>query len=362
MILACLALVIVAFLIACPLTASMRRVGLWLGQMDRPGERKIHTTPIPATGGVAIFAGIALPLAAVLTGAWSVPQSWWPAAVRPHLPGVREQTAMALALLGCLAVLHVIGWVDDRRGLGPWAKLWVQIGAATVLVTFFQVRLLELLGPIPSMVVTVLWFVAITNAFNFLDNMDGLSAGVACVCACLFFAAATVGGQWFIAGLLALLIGALLGFLVFNFPPAVIFMGDAGSLVIGFLLAFCSVRITYLDPASGLEPQWWGVLAPVIVLAIPLYDLASVTLLRLWQGKSPFVGDTQHFSHRLVRKGLSRRAAVGVIWACTLAAGLSGVMLPHLSAWQAALAVAQTAAILFVLALLEKKTPPAVER
>jgi UDP-GlcNAc:undecaprenyl-phosphate GlcNAc-1-phosphate transferase len=131
-------------------------------------------------------------------------------------------------------------------------------------------------------------------------------------------------------------------------------MGDAGSLVVGFLVAFCSVRVTYYDPSMGPAP-WWAVFTPLIVLAIPLYDLTSVTLIRLAQGRSPFVGDTQHFSHRLVRKGLSRRAAVMVIYACTLAAGLGGILLGRLTeGWAALLVVAQTLAILLVLALLER--------
>jgi len=210
-----------------------------------------------------------------------------------------------------------------------------------------------------SVAVTVLWFAAITNAFNFLDNMDGLSAGVATICAALLLACALLSGQWFVAGVLALLIGALLGFLAFNFPPASIFMGDGGSLVIGFLLAFGSVRVTYtdLDTPAATSGGWWAVLTPLVVLAIPLYDLTSVTLIRLSQGRSPFVGDTQHFSHRLVQRGLTRSAAVIVIYAGTLAAGLGGVLLTQVThAWQAGLIAAQTAVILIMLALLERGT------
>jgi UDP-GlcNAc:undecaprenyl-phosphate GlcNAc-1-phosphate transferase len=192
----------------------------------------------------------------------------------------------------------------------------------------------------------------ITNAFNFLDNMDGLAGGVATICAGIFLAAALISGQWFVAAALALLIGALLGFLVFNFPPASIFMGDGGSLVVGFLMGLCAVRVTYYDPQLG--SAWWAVFTPAIVLAIPLYDLTSVTLIRIAQRKSPFVGDTQHFSHRLVKRGLSRPAAVMVVWACTLATGLGGVMIGFVAPWQAALIVAQTAAVVLVLALLER--------
>lgn len=349
-----LLLIPAAFVLACPATGLMRRLGARLGQLDKPGERKIHTRPIPSTGGVAIFWAVALPCLAGLAAGWLVDENVWPRAVRPHIAGLKSQTPLAAALLGCVFALHVLGLIDDRKSLGPWSKLLVQFAVAAVPILFFDVRLLELLGTPASIAVTLLWFVAVTNAFNFLDNMDGLAGGVACICAGLLLASALIGGQWFVAALLALLIGALLGFLVFNFPPASIFMGDGGSLVVGYMLAFLSVRITYLQPVGDAD-RWWAVAAPLVVLAIPLYDLVSVTVLRLWQGRSPMSGDTQHFSHRLTRKGLSRRAAVGVIWACTLGAGLGGVMLPYLNLWQAALVVVQTLTVLFLLLLLEIK-------
>jgi len=352
-------LLAVAFIIACPMTALMRRLGHRFGQMDEPGDRKIHDRPIPATGGVAIYLGITLPLFVGMVGAWFVPEEFWqrvaPSVVE-HLAGMRQQTPMGVTLLGCLTALHVMGLIDDRQSLGPVLKLVVQLVAAAALAIFFDVRLMELLGPTGSVLVTVVWFGVITNAMNFLDNMDGLSGGIAAICGTICLASALIGGQWFVAAAAALLVGAVLGFLVFNFPPASIFMGDGGSLVIGFMLAFIAVRITYVPvELTGIAAAgWWAVLTPVVVLAIPLYDIVSVTLIRIAQGKSPLVGDTQHFSHRLVRKGLSRRAAVCVIYACTLATGLGGVMLSRLDAGQAMLVFVQTGAIVLVIALLER--------
>jgi len=355
MILICLSLVLVSFLIAWPMTGLMRHVGHRIGQLDAPGQRKEHEAPTPATGGVAIFTGLVGPILGGLVLVFVVPVSLWQSlapAVVDYLPGIVAKAPMALSLLACLAVLHVVGLIDDRKNLGPLVKLGVQVAAAAVMVVFYDVRMLELLGPATSLVITVIWLVTITNAFNFLDNMDGLSAGVATICAGIFLAAALISGQWFVAAVLALLIGALLGFLVFNFPPASIFMGDGGSLVVGFVMGLCAVRVTYYNPEAGAS--WWAVFTPMIVLAIPLYDLLSVTMIRIAQGKSPLVGDTQHFSHRLARKGLTRRAAVMVVWACTLASGLGGVMIGFVGDWQAALIVTQTAAILLVLALLER--------
>lgn len=350
----CLLLIPGAFAIASPLTWLMRRWGVRLGQVDNPGHRKVHERPIPATGGVAIFAAVVGPIVVGLGLVWVVPAELWervaPALV-VHLEGIREMTPLALGIVAATAGLHAMGLVDDRRALGPWVKLGGQVVAAAVVV-LLGLRMLTVAGPIVSAAVTVLWLLTITNAMNFLDNMDGLAGGVGLICGGIFLAAALVGGQWFVAAVLALLVGALAGFLVFNAPPASIFMGDGGSLVVGFVLGLCSIRLTYYDPAEGTH--WWAVLTPLVVLAIPLYDLGSVTLIRLRQGRSPLEGDTQHFSHRLVRKGLSKPAAVTVIWACAAATGLGGVMLGRLAGWQAGLVVAQTLLILLVLALLER--------
>lgn len=366
MYLICLAMIPLALLIACPMTWLVRQAGLRLGHLDQPGGRKAHQRAVPATGGVAIVAAVLGPMAVGLAVAWWAPQGWWaavaPAAVE-HLPGIHQQTPMALTLLISLGALHIMGLIDDRRALGPLAKLAVQLIAAGAMVGLMNVRLLELLGTylgwpgvVMSIALTVLWFIIITNAMNFLDNMDGLAGGVGLICAAVFMAAALLGGQWFVAATLGLLVGALLGFLVFNFPPASIFMGDGGSLVVGFLLAFCSLRLTYVDESLGEQAGgWWVLFTPLVVLAIPLYDLTSVTLIRLAQGRSPLVGDTQHFSHRLVRKGLSRPAAVIVIYACTLATALGGVLLGQVDrAWHAWLIFSQALAVLVVLALLER--------
>jgi len=355
-----LSITLVSLAVALPATWLCRCTAARLGQLDAPGHRKIHEHPIPVTGGIAIFWATVGPMVGIIAGAWLIPEATWQSlapAVVDHLPGLRDQTGMAMTLIGCLAVLHIVGVADDRKHLGPVLKLFVQIGAAGVLAGLFDVRLLTLLGTPTSIIVTVLWFVTITNAFNFLDNMDGLSAGVATICAGVLLACALISGQWFIAGVLALLIGAMLGFLAFNFPPASIFMGDGGSLVIGFLIAFCSVRVTYTELDATTAGGWWAVLTPLVVLAIPLYDLASVTLIRIVQGRSPFVGDTQHFSHRLVQRGLSRPAAVIVIYACTLATALGGVLLTQVTAaWQAGLIAGQTMVVLIMLVLLERGT------
>jgi UDP-GlcNAc:undecaprenyl-phosphate GlcNAc-1-phosphate transferase len=256
-------------------------------------------------------------------------------------------------------MLHLMGLLDDRKAMGPYSKLFVQVGVTVGLVVGFDLRALTALGYVPSVVVTVLWIVAITNAFNFLDNMDGLSAGIAGVCAIAFLVTTVMIGQWFVAGMLALLVGALAGFLCFNFPPASIFMGDSGSLVVGFLLGVLTVRTTFLPKGEDFGAGWYAVFAPVIVLALPLYDLVVVSLIRLSRGKSPFQGDTNHFSHRLVRRGMSKRTAVLCLWMVAAATSVAAIVLPHVrSGFAAGLIFVQTILILGVVLLLEQHPLP----
>jgi UDP-GlcNAc:undecaprenyl-phosphate GlcNAc-1-phosphate transferase len=192
----------------------------------------------------------------------------------------------------------------------------------------------------------------IVNSLNFLDNMDGLAAGVTMVAACALLSAAVSVGQLFVSGWLCLLIGATLGFLLFNFPPARIFMGDAGSMVLGYMLAVLTMLITYYNPARS-ETVMYGLLAPLMVLVVPLYDFLSVLTIRIREKRNPMVGDTRHFSHRLVRKGMSPRAAILTIWLCTAVTGIAAVLLPQVNNIGAALLSAQTIGVLGVIAMLE---------
>lgn len=362
-----LGLVFVAFAIALPMTAMLVRLGHRVNALDSAGAagHAKQLRPVPNIGGIAIYTAIALPLAMGLLVMWLVPDNTLAElvpAIEPHLNRIRETLPTALAMLAGMSVLHVVGLFDDRRSLSAMPKLISQVAVAAMMAIWFDVRLLTFLdewfgiGALPSIILAVLWIVAITNAVNFLDNMDGLAGGVCAIAAGLFMAATILNNQWFIAATLALLLGALLAFLVFNFPPAKIFMGDGGSLVVGFLLAVLTARTTFYNPdveGYALGGGWYGVFMPVIVLAIPLYDFASVMIIRLRQGRSPFVGDQQHFSHRLVQCGLSKRNAVLVIWAATAVTGIGGISLGQLQPWQAALVGVQTLLVLGMLAMLE---------
>lgn len=336
------------FALGVPLTAAAHPLARRAGQIDLPAGHKRHAHPVPVAGGVAVFWAVALPaVILLLLGADSLSKS------------LRVPAGEAWAVLLGSSLLHVLGVCDDRVGLRPLPKLVAQIAAVLPLVLAFDVRLLPLWLPPPaSIALSVLWFLTIINAFNFLDGLDGLLGSVGSICALLLGAAAVVSGQFEIAWLLGLLTGALLGFLIFNYPPASIFMGDGGSLVVGYLLAYASVEITYSPRGVAEAAPWYAVLTPLVVLAIPLYDLVSVVLLRLRQLKSPVEADLQHFSHRLQRRGMSARKVLVVISACTLATGMGGLMLIRLEAWQAILVAAQTITILLVLALLESAPEP----
>jgi UDP-GlcNAc:undecaprenyl-phosphate GlcNAc-1-phosphate transferase len=362
---AILCLPLLSFALSWITTWLVRRVAPKLNFVDKPGGRKIHANPKPLGGGVAIFVAVAVPLVAVLvllhtqllgerSGRFN------PALVR----GAIEKSPQALGLLAAMLAMHLLGLADDRRAMGPYSKLLIQLAVIAGLVVVCNIRLLTVLdqlglGPWPSVGMTVLWIGAITNAFNFLDNMDGLSAGIAAVCTTAFLIAALSIQQWFVAATLALLLGALLGFLCFNFAPATIFMGDSGSLLIGLLLGVLTTLTTYIPKGEPWSEGWYAVFAPVIVLAVPLYDLVVVSTLRLMRGKSPFVGDTNHFSHRLVARGMSRRTAVLCLYLITASTSVAAILLPHVSAQFAPLIFVQTILILGVVGLLEQHPLPA---
>ncbi|MBX3364147.1 MAG: undecaprenyl/decaprenyl-phosphate alpha-N-acetylglucosaminyl 1-phosphate transferase [Phycisphaeraceae bacterium] len=362
MIEAILLLIPIAFAVSLTGVWIMLRLGRRLRAFDSapiPGQQKMRRRPIPNTGGVGLFLGIALPVLAglVALNAFADPIVRAFPALAEHLPRIREQTFDAVILLLALTALHIIGVIDDRRPLGPGLKLAIMLGCAAAVVTATTgTRLLTMLdahvgGPWLSILITILWFGVVTNAMNFMDNMDGLSAGCAAVASICFLIATLLNAQWLVAALLALLIGASLGFLVFNFPPAKIFMGDGGSLILGFLLAFLTTRTTFYDPA--VSAGWYALCMPLLVLAVPLYDFVTVSCIRIRAGKSPFVGDLNHFSHRLRRRGLSTRQVALVVYGLTAATGVSGIILASLNSWQAALVSAQVALILAALALIE---------
>jgi UDP-GlcNAc:undecaprenyl-phosphate GlcNAc-1-phosphate transferase len=300
-----------------------RRVCERVGLVDEPGGRKQHGAPVPLAGGLAVLTGLILPLGA---GALVLLAGGLQGTARDLLVYGLGKRALPLTViaLGALATT-ALGIFDDRHELRPLPKFLGQllvalaVAAAGVRVTLFVPH------PLFSYAVTVLWLLTVINAFNFTDNMNGLCAGLGAIAAACFAALAALAGHYLVASMAFLICGALLGFLPWNFPVARAFLGDAGSHLVGYLLGVLAILPHFYSPE---EPTRWGALAvltPLLVLAVPLGDLAWVVLLR-WRGGKPFyVGDTNHLSHRLVRAGLSPVRAVLCLW--LLAALLGGATL-----------------------------------
>ena len=345
-----------AFLLSSIFSPIMKRAAGPLGMLDRPAGHKAHVGAVPLLGGSAVLLAFIIPaglgvLLAILWQGGNMP-SWIPAQLAEHFPGAYDVAYRGGIILAGAIGLHILGLVDDRRALGPGVKLVVQVVVCAVVVVFAEVRVMKFAGEALSIGLTILWLVTIVNAFNFMDNMDGLAGGVAVICATALLISSACMGQVFVSLWLGLIVGALLGFLPYNFPPAKMYLGDGGSLTIGYLLAVLSCLTTYsqVDGPGYL----YGVFVPVIVMAVPLYDTASVIFIRLRAGDSPMAGDRRHFSHRLLKRGLGVRMAVITIYLCVIATAIGAMLLPLVrTVFAAVIIFIQTIAILALIALLE---------
>ena len=294
----------VAGLIAFVTTPLTLMVARRLGFTDDPGPHKLHLAPIPVLGGLAIWAAIVGALIVFGEG--------------------RQFVELVVIVVGG-TIVAVVGLVDDRVGLGPRGKISGQVVAGVVLVfggvqtALFSSRLLDV-------VMTVFWVVAITNAINLLDNMDGLAAGVSAASAGSFLLLASLNGQVLVSSLAAALLGACLGFLFYNFYPAVTFMGDTGSMLLGFALAVLGIKLAF--PGMPREYTWF---VPILVLGVPIFDTILVMISRWRRGVSWWKGGMDHTSHRLVSLGLSHRRVVLALYVIAITLGLASVLLVHVA-------------------------------
>lgn len=355
-----LACVLPAFLVSVIVTGLMRRFSPRWGLIDQPAARKVHKTPTPLGGGIGIWCGVVLPLAAAqVVAGWLATSdplpSWFPAELAPHLSGVSYRAGQLWGIIAGGTLLSVMGLLDDLRNL-PWQpRLGVQFLVAMGLVLGGGLRAtLFLPAPWIGAALTILWILVLINSFNFLDNMDGLSSGIALVASVLFaviMLGMTSEPRWLVGGVLLVLAGSLAGFLCHNWSPARIFMGDTGSYFIGLIMATMTVLGTFYDSTSGSRHV---ILAPLCILAVPLYDFTSVILIRLSQGRSPFRPDKCHFSHRLVELGLKPKHAVMTVHLATLTTGLGALLLYQVRGWTgAAIVVGLIASLLGIIAILE---------
>lgn len=288
-----------AFIAVALLVPVVRRAAIRFGIIDHPSVRKSHREPTPYLGGVAI--------AAVVVVASSLVPYWG------------RQGAV---VVGAAAAVGLTGLVDDIRTLPPWPRIAVEVLAALLVVAAGGVRGVPLLGPAGG-VIAVAWLVLLTNSFNLLDNMDGCAAAVGAATAVCILAAAALQGQFLVAGLAAVLAGACVGFLVHNHHPARIFMGDAGSLFLGFLLAAMMLRLKL--PADRLS-------AGVTVLllgGVAVLDTVLVVVSRISAGVPVCKGGTDHLSHRMVKLGVPTSAVPLALAAGTVLIGSVGVMVGH---------------------------------
>jgi UDP-GlcNAc:undecaprenyl-phosphate GlcNAc-1-phosphate transferase len=285
-----------ALLLAIGSTPIMRRLALRYAVVDAPSGRKIHATPVPLLGGAAIYLSFVLVLIFF---------------------GDRFYINQVVGIFVGATFMSLMGVVDDRWGLGSYIKLLGQLLAAGILIlSGVQV---QLFGGWLDIAITMTWIVGITNAMNLLDNMDGLSGGIAMIAAVFFTLLAAMSGQYLVGALAAALAGACAGFLIYNWNPAHIFMGDTGSLFLGFLLAAVGMKMRF--PSNSVTVTW---MIPLLVLAIPIFDTTLVFVSRLRRGKNPLTTPGKdHLSHRLARLMGSRREAVLI---CYLLAGAIGLL------------------------------------
>ncbi|MBI1869909.1 MAG: undecaprenyl/decaprenyl-phosphate alpha-N-acetylglucosaminyl 1-phosphate transferase [Chlamydiae bacterium] len=350
-------LYLIAFSFLLSLLCVKGSIGLALKThlFDDLSPRKLQKKPVPLLGGLGImgaFFGTVFFNVILLSFFKNSPvfQAWIPQDVVRYIPGALSTVhKLFFILLGSLIVFFV-GLIDDIVELGAWPKLIVQIIAALFL--FFSGIRITLFTHVPgmSLFLTVLWVVAITNAFNLLDNMDGLSAGIAVISGLFLLVISMAEGQYFVSLFLCVFIGSVLGFLIFNFHPARVFMGDAGSYLLGFLMASMTILGTYYRRGGSTS---FSILMPVLVLGVPLYDLLSVILIRLHQKRPIFKGDKTHFSHRLVHLGMSQRGAVLFLYLVSFAFGTSSLLLGMIEPWGFLFIFLQASAFVMIIAMLE---------
>ena len=288
-----------------------RRFCIAVGHVDDPGHRKIHSAPMPLAGGLTVMTGFFLPVVLGATAIFLLRPVEAEGMARGLFEyGVGRRAWQLIAVLGGALGMVLLGWWDDIHELKPLSKFSGQVVIA-LLVAWSGIRITVFIpSEIAAYVLTVLWILALTNALNFLDNMNGLCTGLGFVAGWSCAWAAAIQGQYLVATLAFLVCGALLGFLPFNFPNAKAFLGDAGSHLTGFLIAVLAILPNFY---SAETPHRFAVISPLLILAVPLYDLVSIVIIRWRKGQPFYVGDTNHVSHRLARRGMSRVQAVLVL-------------------------------------------------
>lgn len=352
-----------AMLLSAALVPVSKFLARRFGVMDGPGHRKVHTEPMPRLGGIAVFlafTGVVLAGFVLAPSLNAIP--WFQARFEAALALLQEAYKVEGKLRGLIfgsILAFGVGLADDILGsrFHVAAKVLGQVIAALALIAA-DVRTSFLPFEWMNTAVTLLWVVGVTNAFNLLDNMDGLSAGVAFVASGVLLINAWFLGEFFICLILVAFMGSLLGFLVYNFNPASVFLGDCGSLFIGYVMGSLTLLERYVSHASS---TLFPVLMPALVLAVPLLDTTTVMVIRIREKRPIYVGDSRHLSHRLVSLGLSQRTAALVIYLITFCLGLGAVSLADATRAQSLLILLQSlgfVALILILLFFERRRVP----
>ncbi|MDR2115749.1 MAG: undecaprenyl/decaprenyl-phosphate alpha-N-acetylglucosaminyl 1-phosphate transferase [Planctomycetaceae bacterium] len=353
----------VAFLLSVLTCRQIRYFAPYWGLVDCPGERKIHTKPIPTGGGLGIGISVFITfflcqLCLFFLIHFETLRLFLPATLMIHVDGLVYRSGQLWILLGLGGILLILGTLDDRFNLSWKLRFGVHILVA-IMAVYCGWRLTIFIDvPILTNILSVLWIVGLINSFNMLDNMNGLSAGVAIICS-LFLAVImfispnplSQQPQFFVAGFLFVLIGAIAGFLMYNNPfHASIFMGDSGAYFLGFLLASSTLTATF----TGYDGAAQTIFVPLLIFAVPVYDTTTVILIRMSNGKSLFIGDKNHFSHRLVDLGFSKTQSVLVVYLTTIICCLGSLLLYQVNFLGASLIFLQTFLLLFLIGIVER--------
>jgi UDP-GlcNAc:undecaprenyl-phosphate GlcNAc-1-phosphate transferase len=336
---------IAAFALTGLLTWPVRALAIRLGAMDTPNlARKTQATPVPYLGGVAIALGITVTtFAAVFVGGNKSGEN------------VSQLKDLALTVLLPALLLGVMGLVDDLRSLPPWPRLITQSLVGSI-VAFIIVQGGTVGTPFGTSTlntaVTIFWIVGICNSINFFDNLDGAASGAVAIAALGVFFIAFDRGQEVVSGLSIVTAGATIGFLMWNKSPAKIYMGDAGALFLGVIIAVATIRVN-----PGIVPTWKSLLIPIMLLGVPLLDTCVAVFSRLARGMSPLTGGKDHLSHRLVRAGLSRRMAAVGLWSASGVCTVVAVLVYQYPDFLGSLLIISFVAIWLLALLLFLRTP-----
>jgi UDP-GlcNAc:undecaprenyl-phosphate/decaprenyl-phosphate GlcNAc-1-phosphate transferase len=358
------ATIVPPFLLALMMTGVMRWLAPKIGLVDQPNARKVHASPIPLGGGIGIWFGVFATFALASIAIYLIHRGVEfpfdvPEFARTHAEGMLTKLDSLWLLLGAGSVLMLVGLADDRWQIGWQLRLSLQFGIAFICVWFGDWKLTAFIDtPWLTILLSMIWIVALVNSFNMLDNMDGLSGGIAMISSFMLAAVLMMtedssnrSPQLFVAGLLLVIGGSVLGFLFHNRPPAKIFMGDAGSYFLGSLIAVATMLATFVGYNST---QQHAILAPLFVMAVPFYDMITVIAIRLRNGRSPFHADKNHLSHRLVDLGFTKVQAVSTIYLLTATCGLAALLLHRVDFVGAVILSLLVICVLALIGLLEK--------